>query len=73
MHHFFTSLLQVMSPSERVVGEPKQSMPNVAVGDPNRVNNDHLEEKSAVPDAALGKVLAMLGDLSDRLNRMEVS
>ncbi|CAI5703654.1 unnamed protein product [Peronospora effusa] len=62
-----------MSPTERVVGKPKQAMPNVAVGDPNRVNDDHLEEKSAVPDAALGKVLAMLGDLSDRLNRIEVS
>ena len=62
-----------MSPTERIVGKPKQAAPNVAVGGPNRTEEKHLEDKSTVPAAALGKVLAMLGDLSDRLNRMEVS
>lgn len=37
------------------------------------VDDHHLEEVSAVPVAALDKILAMLGDLSDRLNRVKVS
>uniref|UniRef100_A0AAV1T3H2 Uncharacterized protein n=1 Tax=Peronospora matthiolae TaxID=2874970 RepID=A0AAV1T3H2_9STRA len=34
--------------------------------------DDHLEEKSAAPMAAINQMLVMLGDLSERMNRMEV-
>ena len=34
---------------------------------------DDWEEKSAAPLAAINQTLGMLGDLSERMNRMEVS
>ena len=33
----------------------------------------NLEEKSAAPMAAMDKMLAMLGDLSERMDRLEIS
>ena len=40
---------------------------------PDGVDDHCLEEKPAAPEAALDKVLVMLGDLSIRMNRMKVS
>ena len=43
------------------------------VGDGQDTTTDHqFEEKSAVPAAALDKMLALLGDLSERICRMEL-
>ena len=58
---------------KRVGGVAEQAVPTVAADDLNKVDGHHLEEKSAAPETALDKVLAMLRDLSDRMNRMEVS
>ena len=62
-----------MSPNTRVGGAGRQDATAVAIEDPNRVDDHHLEEKSASPETGMDKVLAMLGDLSERMNRMEVS
>uniref|UniRef100_A0AAV1UWA3 Uncharacterized protein n=1 Tax=Peronospora matthiolae TaxID=2874970 RepID=A0AAV1UWA3_9STRA len=40
---------------------------------PDKTDNHILDEKSAAPVGAIDQVLAMLGDLSDRMNRMEVA
>uniref|UniRef100_A0AAV1V489 Uncharacterized protein n=1 Tax=Peronospora matthiolae TaxID=2874970 RepID=A0AAV1V489_9STRA len=56
-----------MSPIKRVGGAAEPAAHTVVVDD------HHLEEKSAVPSEAIEKMLAMLGDLSERMNRMEVS
>ena len=45
----------------------------MVVDGPNKAIDDLLEEKSATPMGAMDQVLAMLGDLSERMNRMEVS
>ena len=44
----------------------------MVVDGPNKANDDRLEEKSAAPMEAINQVLAMLGDLSEQMNRMEV-
>ena len=64
---------QVMSPKKRDARSAAQAGPAVVVDGPNRTDNNHLEEKSTVPVGALDKVLAMLGGLFERINRMEVS
>ena len=64
---------QVMSPREHDAGEAAQDEPVVVTDGPNKAANNHLEEKSAAPVGAMDKVLAMLGNLSERMNRMEVS
>lgn len=51
-----------MSPTDRVGGEAHGAT-RAVVADGQEVTNDHeLEKKSAVPVAALNKMLAMLGD-----------
>lgn len=62
-----------MSPSKRVAGAADQAAPAVVVDGSNMATDDPLEEKSAAPMGAMDQVLAMLGDLSERMNRMEVS
>ena len=62
-----------MSPKNRVAGAAQGATP-AAVVDGRETTEDHqLEEKSAVPAAALDKMLAMLGDLTERMGRMESS
>ena len=63
-----------MSPTERVGGAARGATLAV-VDDGKKRTFDHLlEEKSAVPAAVvLDKMLAMLGDLSERMCRMETS
>uniref|UniRef100_A0AAV1TB25 Uncharacterized protein n=1 Tax=Peronospora matthiolae TaxID=2874970 RepID=A0AAV1TB25_9STRA len=56
-----------MSPIKRVGGAAEPAAHAVVVDD------HHLEEKSAAPAEAIEKMLAMLGGLSERMNRMEVS
>uniref|UniRef100_A0AAV1TSQ0 Uncharacterized protein n=1 Tax=Peronospora matthiolae TaxID=2874970 RepID=A0AAV1TSQ0_9STRA len=56
-----------MSPIKRVGGAAEPAAHTVVVDD------HHLEEKSAAPAEAIEKMLAMLGDLFERMNRMEVS
>ena len=62
-----------MIPKKRDARAAAQSRPAVVVDGPNRTDNNHLEEESAAPVGAMYKMLAMLGDLSKRINRMEVS
>ena len=62
-----------MGPIERDAGVAAQPGPVVGTDDPNKAANNHLEEKSATPMEAMDKMLAMLGNLSERMNRMEVS
>ena len=62
-----------MSPTDGVGGAALKAKPAV-VNDGRRMTNDlNLEEMSAVPAAALDKILAMLGNLSERMGRMESS
>lgn len=62
-----------MRPTERVA-DPARGAER-ALADDGQVTTDvaMTEEKSAVPAAALDKMLAMLGDLSKRLCRIESS
>ena len=62
-----------MSPSERDAGAAAQARPVVVTDGPNMAANNHLGEKSAAPVGAIDKVLDMLRNLSERMNRMEVS
>ncbi|CAI5727347.1 unnamed protein product [Peronospora destructor] len=62
-----------MSPTERVGGAARGATPAVVTDGPNTADDHHLEEKSAAVVGAMDKVLTMLGDLSERMNRMEVS
>ena len=62
-----------MSPTKRVAGATDQAAPAVIIGGSNKATDGHLEEKSAAPRGAMAQVLDMLGDLSERMNRMEVS
>ena len=61
-----------MSPTKRVSGAADQAAPAVIVGGSNKATDGHLL-KSAAPKGAMDQVLAILGDLSERMNRMEVS
>ena len=70
VHLQTTQFLQVMSPTERVGGLAQGAKPAVVV---DGQRNHQFEEKSAAPLGAMDQMLAMLGDLSDRLNRMEVA
>ena len=60
-----------MSSKKRVVGAAQEGKPAMAVDGNVTTGDTQLEEKSAVPATALDKMLAMLGDLSDRMGRME--
>ena len=62
-----------MSPSKHDVGAAKQTEAVVVIDGPNKVDVHQIEEKSAAPVTAMDKVLAMLEDLSERMNRMKVS
>ena len=58
--------LQVMSPTERVVGAARIATPAVVVDGQTKTVDHQLEEKWAVPAAAaLNKMLVMLGNLSE--------
>ena len=59
-----------MSPTKRDAGAAYQAEPDVVTDGPNKTNDHYLEEKSAAPLGAMDQMLAMLGDLSDRMNRM---
>ena len=69
MHHGSTGY----EPNERNAGAAAQAGPVVVTDGHNKAANNHLEEKSAAPVGAMDKVLAMLGDLSKRMNLVEVS
>ena len=56
-----------MSPTKRVGGAAELAAHTVVVDD------HHLEEKSAAPLTAIEKMLVMLGDPSETMDRMEVS
>uniref|UniRef100_A0AAV1U801 Uncharacterized protein n=1 Tax=Peronospora matthiolae TaxID=2874970 RepID=A0AAV1U801_9STRA len=60
-----------MSPKKRDAGADYQAGPVVVTYGSNKTDNHHLEEKSAASVRAMDQMLAMLGDLSDRMNRME--
>ena len=62
-----------MSPTKRDAGAAYPAAPDVVTDGPNKTDDHLLEEKSAAPVGAMDQMLAMLGDLSDRLNRMEVA
>ena len=62
-----------MSPTKRVAGAANRAAPAVVVDVPNKAIDNHIEEKSTAPIGAMDQVLAMLGDLSKRMNRVEVS
>ncbi|KAI9918384.1 hypothetical protein PsorP6_011475 [Peronosclerospora sorghi] len=63
-----------MSPTIRDGAEARGAKPAVVIDGQNTTFDHQLEEKSAVPEnAALEKMLAMLGDLSERMCRMESS
>ncbi|CAI5744872.1 unnamed protein product [Peronospora destructor] len=61
-----------MSPKDDFGGAAHQTAPAV-VADGQDMTDHNLEEKSAVPVAALDKIFALLGDLSERMRRMESS
>ena len=61
-----------MSPTKRDAGAAAKAGPAVVIDGPNKTDNIYLEEKAAAPVATMDKVLDMLGDLSERMNRMEV-
>ena len=62
-----------MSPTKRVGGAADLAAPTLAVDGQVETGRHHLEEKSAAPLAAIEQMQVMLGDLSERMNRMEVS
>ena len=62
-----------MGPTKRVAGAANQSAPAVMVDGPNKATDNHLEEKSAALIGSRDQVLSMLGDISERMNRMEFS
>nr|CCA25821.1 conserved hypothetical protein [Albugo laibachii Nc14] len=62
-----------MSPTDRIVDAAKPAAPSGVVDSSERATDHIHEEKSEVLEAALVKVLAMLGDLSERMCRMESS
>ena len=61
-----------MSPSELDAREAAQAGPVVVTDCPNKAANSHFEGKLSAPVGVMNKVLTMLGDLSERMNRMEV-
>ena len=62
-----------MSPTKRVDGAAEPAAPKVAVDGKIKATDHYLEEKSAAPAEAIEKMLVILGDLTERMNRMEVS
>ena len=62
-----------MSPTERVGGAALKAKPAVVEDGQGLTIHPKLAEKSAVPAAALEKMLTRLGDLSERMGRMESS
>uniref|UniRef100_A0AAV1TDD3 Uncharacterized protein n=1 Tax=Peronospora matthiolae TaxID=2874970 RepID=A0AAV1TDD3_9STRA len=61
-----------MSPTKRDDGAAKRAAHVVVVDDQVKNGDDHLEEKSAAPLAAINQMLVMLGDLSERINPIKV-
>lgn len=62
-----------MSPTKRVGGAADLVAPGVAVDGQVKPDPHHWEEKSAAPLATIEQMLVMLSDLSETMNRMEVS
>ena len=62
-----------MRPNKRDGGADNQDAPDVITDTPNEVVYPHLNIRSTAPMPAMGKMLAMLGDLSQHMNRMEIS
>ena len=63
----------VLSPTDRI-GDAAETAAPADVIDSSERATDHIhEEKSGVLEAALVKVLAILGDLSERMCRIEYS
>nr|CCA25610.1 AlNc14C307G10457 [Albugo laibachii Nc14] len=62
-----------MSPTDRIADAEKPAAPTDVVNSDERATDHIHDEKSEVPEVALAKVLAMLGDLSERMCRMEFS
>ena len=62
-----------MSPTKRVAGAADKAAPAVVIDGSNKATDDYLEEKSEAPTRAMGQVPAMLGALSKRMHRMQVS
>uniref|UniRef100_A0AAV1U717 Uncharacterized protein n=1 Tax=Peronospora matthiolae TaxID=2874970 RepID=A0AAV1U717_9STRA len=61
-----------MRPTKRDDGADKRAAHVVVVDDQVKNGDDHLERKSAAPLAAINQMLVMLGDLSERMNRIDV-
>ena len=63
-----------MSPTvKREAGAATQAGPTIKTDGPNKAVGYHLEEKSAAPAEAMDRMMVMLGDISERMNRMESS
>nr|CCA22688.1 AlNc14C164G7838 [Albugo laibachii Nc14] len=62
-----------MSPTDRIADSARPPAPTDVVDSSERATDHIHEEKSEVPEAALVKVLPMLGDLSKRMGRTESS
>ena len=62
-----------MSPNKRDGGAANQDAPNVITDIPKEVVDHHLNTRSTAAMAAMDKMLAMLGDISQHMNRMKVS
>ena len=62
-----------MSSTKSDEGAADHAAPVVVVDGQAMADNDHLEEKPAAPLAAINILLVMPRDLSERMNRMEVS
>nr|CCA15796.1 hypothetical protein TcasGA2_TC004282 [Albugo laibachii Nc14] len=63
----------VMSPTDQIVDAAKAAAPADVVDSSERATDHIHEKKSEVPEAALVKVLAMLGDLQHRKDSAESS
>ena len=63
-----------MSPTiKRVGGAAAQAKPTKVADGLNKATGEQFEEKSAAPMGAMDKMMTMLGDSSERLNRLENS
>ena len=60
-----------MSSNDEVGGVAREATPAVVVDGQNTIIGHQPEDKSAVPASALDKMLAMIGDLSERMCRLE--
>ncbi|CAI5723649.1 unnamed protein product [Peronospora farinosa] len=63
-----------MSPTiKREAGAAAQAKPTKVTDSFNKTAEEQLEEKPAAPIGAMEKLIRMLGDISERLNRLESS